>query len=225
MNNQSLRRRFLICAVGAVFLCLLLSRTVSILFSYAATDILYSESVLPTVLSYLRQIFAACACGAGIAAMCTALYADDRRTALILLGAHSGLLLIDVLCAFASDAFSGAVEDVLLGYAALFNLGDWLISVLLLALAYLCMRRCRLTDRSSSSALIAASLVSFGMRMILQLFYIVQFLIEVEFSPYASEIIQMVGEILQVIVMSGGAVWLSAAGMYMFFAKIRPAGQ
>ena len=225
MNNQSLRRRFLLCAAGAVFLCLLLSRTVSILFSYAATDILYSESVLPTVLSYLRQILSACACGAGIAAMCTALYADDRRTALILLGVHSGLLLIDVLCAFASDAFSGAVEDVLLGYAALFNLGDWLISVLLLALAYLCMRRCRLTDRSSSSALIAASLVSFGMRMILQLFYIIQFLIEVEFSPYASELIQMVGEILQVIVMSGGVVWLSAVGMHTAFMKIRPAEQ
>ncbi len=225
MNNQSLRRRFLLCAVGAVFLCLFLSRTVSVLFSYAATDILYSESVLPTLLSYLRQIFSACACGAGIAAMCTAIYADERRTALILLGIHSGLLLADVLCAFASDAVSGAVEDVLLGIAALFNLGDWLVGALLLALAYLCMVKCFRRGRPLSFALLAASLVSLGVRMALQLFYIVQFLIEVEFSPYASEIIQMIGEILQVIVMSGGAVWLSAVGIQAFFAKICRADQ
>ena len=223
MNDHTVRRRFLFCAVGAVFLFLFLSRTVSVLFSYAATDILYSESVLPAVLTYLRQIFFACACGTGIAAMCTALYTNSRRTAMILLGIHCGLLLADVLYAFASDAISGSVEAALLGIAALFNLGEWIIGVLILAAGYLCMAKCHHTGRSASTALLTASLVSLGVRMALQLFYIVQFLIEVEFSPYASEIIQMIGELLQVTVMSGGAVWLSAVGMHMFFSKICPA--
>lgn len=61
--------------------------------------------------------------------------------------------------------------------------------------------------------------------MALQIFYIVQFLIEVEFSPYASEIIQMIGEILQTVAMSGGAVWLSALGLSALLAKICPLEQ
>ncbi len=225
MNDRLARRRFILCAAGAVFLCLLLSRTASVLFSYAATDILYSESVLPTVLSYLRQIFSACACGAGIASMAFALYADAPRTAPLLWGIQAALLLADVLFAFLSDLISGAVEKSLLGVAALFNLGDWLIASLLLFAACLCMRKCRTGGRSISAALLIGSLVSLGVRLALQIFYIVQFLIEVEFSPYASEIIQMVGEILQAVVMNGGAVWLSALVMHALLAKICPAEQ
>ena len=225
MHDLSVRRRFILCAVGAVFLCLCLSRTASILFSYAATDILYSESVLPTVLSYLRQILYACAFGASIASAAYALYADESRTALCLTGIHAVLLFADVLCAFLSDLISGSVEDVLIGYAALFNLGDWLIASLLLFAAYFCMKKCRAGGRSFSSALLAGALVCLGVRMALQIFYIMQFLIEVEFSPYTSEIIQMIGEILQTVAMSGGAVWLSALGVSALLAKFCPAEQ
>ena len=100
-----------------------------------------------------------------------------------------------------------------------------LIASLLLLAAYFGMRVCRNKGRSSSAALLIGALVCLGVRMVLQIFYIVQFLVEVEFAPYASEIIQMIGEILQTVAMSGGAVWLSAVAVYALLAKICPAEQ
>ena len=218
MTSSHSKRHLFCLAGGAILLLMLLSRTCSVLYSTAATDILYAETVLPDVLTYLRQIFSSASFGVGLAFVAAA-FSFGKKDAVGAACIHGGILLLDAAASFIIDAVSGAVSAALLPLAAILNGGSWLYSALLLLIAFAMIRRTQKKEQPVSRGLLAGSLTWFAGRMLLQLFYILSFLIEVEFQPYAKEIVQMLGEILQVL-FQGGIVWLSAAGSHFLFRRI-----
>ncbi len=214
----SQRKRNLFCiAGGAVLLLTLLARVCSVLYSGAATNILYAESVLPDVLTFLRQIFASASFGVGLAFVLTA-FSFGAGSAAAAACIHGGVLLLDGIASFLIDAVGGAVSADLLPLAAVLNLGDWLFSGILILIAFFVLRRSVRRQIPAGRGLLGGAVVWLSGRMLLQLFYIFSFLIEVEFQPYGSEIAQMLGEVLQVL-FNGGILWLSAVGFHTLFAR------
>lgn len=213
----SQRKRNLFCiAGGAVLLLTLLARVCSVLYSSAATNILYAETVLPDVLTFLRQIFASASFGVGLAFVLTAFSFGSGAAAAACI--HGGVLLLDGIASFLIDAAGGAVSADLLPLAAVLNLGDWLFSGILILIAFFILRRSVRRQIPAGRGLLFGAVVWLSGRMLLQLFYIFSFLIEVEFQPYGSEIAQMLGEVLQVL-FNGGILWLAAVGFHTLFAR------
>lgn len=216
--TSSPKSRVLFCiAGGAVFVLAALARLCSVLYSTAATDILYAETALPEVLTFLRQMLSSAAFGASLA-FAAAVFRYGRKE-LAVFGISAGIFFLDVACAFVLDAAGGAVSADLLPLAAVLNLGDWLFTLLLLGIAFLLIRRTARKKMPAGRGLLSGAIVWLSGRMLLQLFYIFSFLIEVDFQPYRSEIVQMLGEILQVL-FTGGIVWLSSLGLYALFCRI-----
>jgi len=220
MTESGKHGRLLWAAAGVIILCTLISRSAAVLYSFAATDILYAEGVLPDLLTFLRQFFAAAAFGAGIASVTAAAVRGGGRLTAAAAGIHIAVLLADALAAFLIDALSGAVRAALLPAAALMNLGEWLFGALLAAIISVILRRMAQRGRDASRMLGTAALIHMGGRLALQMYAVTVFLIEVEFSPYASELTQIVGEVLGVLFMSGGVVWLSALAVHALLARI-----
>jgi len=121
MTESGKHGRLLWAAAGVIILCTLISRSAAVLYSFAATDILYAEGVLPDLLTFLRQFFAAAAFGAGIASVTAAAVRGGGRLTAAAAGIHIAVLLADALAAFLIDALSGAVRAALLPAAALMN--------------------------------------------------------------------------------------------------------
>ena len=218
MTSAPHKGKLFCIAGGAVLLCAFLARICSVLYSTAATDILYAETVLPDVLIILRQILSSASFGAALAFTSLSVYDCGGKTGAAV-GICCGIFLLDAAASFLIDAASGSVSSDLLPLAAVLNLGDWLFSSLLLLIAAFIIRRTAGRQRSASRGLVLGALVWLIGRMILQLFYIVSFLVEVEFQPYSSEVVQMLGEILQVL-FTGGVVWISAFGLYALLTRI-----
>ncbi|MBQ4043146.1 MAG: hypothetical protein IJD06_04040, partial [Clostridia bacterium] len=124
----------------------------------------------------------------------------------------------DGIASFLIDAAGGAISADLLPLAAVLNLGDWLFSGILILIAFFVLRRSVRRQIPAGRGLLGGAVVWLSGRMLLQLFYIFSFLIEVEFQPYGSEIAQMLGEVLQVL-FNGGILWLSAVGFHTLFAR------
>lgn len=218
MKHSSPKGLFFAWAVPLILLPALFSRICAVLYSGAATNILYSETALPEVLSWLRQIFSAISFGGGVASVVYAAYTFGRSVAVGTAALHVCILLADVSAAFLIDAISGAVSGALLMVAALMNLGDWLFSALLVTVGALLVGRRARRGKGEAGALRLFALVYFSGRILLRLIYMVQFLVEVEFAPYSQEIVQMVGEILETCFISG-AVWLSGVGMHAWLSR------
>jgi len=217
MTSAPSKGKLFCIAGGAVLLFTLLARICSVLYSTAATDILYAETILPDVLTVLRQILSSAAFGTALAFAARSFAGFGGIFAAV--GISCGIFLLDAASSFLIDAAGGAVSSDLLPLAAVLNLGDWLFSALLLLIAALVIRHAAKKQRSAGWGLAGGALIWLIGRMLLQLFYIVSFLIEVEFQPYGSEIVQMLGEILQVL-FTGGVVWLCAVGLYALFCRI-----
>ena len=218
MTSSHSKRNLFCLAGGAILLLMLVSRVCSVLYSTAATDILYAETVLPDVLTYLRQIFSSASFGVGLAFIAAA-FSFSKKSAVGAACIHGGILLLDAAASFFIDAISGAVSADLLPLAAILNGGSWLFSALLLLIAFSMIRRAQQKGQPLSRGLLNGSLTWFIGRMVLQLFYILSFLIDVEFQPYTKEIVQMLGEVLQVL-FHGGIVWLAATGAHFLFRRI-----
>ena len=211
MITAKSKRRWYLTAACAIFLPILLARGVGIANSFVATDVRYMETLWPTVLFYLRQLFSVIAVGAAVAALTAGVFRFGRKCGTAVFFLYACILLADTAAAFLIDAVSGAVSGGRLMLALISVLGGWLVGCVLLLLARLVTERCEKRGRTPAAAVLRSSVICMAGRLALETVYLLQFLIEVEFLPYASEIVVIVGEYLSVVFFHGGVVWLTAA--------------
>ncbi len=186
------------------------ARTVGVVNSFVATDIAYENTAWPTVLYYLKLVFAVAAFGVGVGAM---VLIPRKRWHLWLV--FAGISFADGVAAFLIDALSGTVTKDLLAPAALSCFGNWLLAGGLMALA-----ACIIQKRSSRpGTLFVSSLVYMGGRLLMETLYLVQFLVEVEFAPYPREILSILSEYGEILLLYGGVAYLAAFVTHRLFAK------
>ncbi len=219
MITAKSKRRWYLIAACVILLPILFARGVSIANSFVATDVRYMETLWPTVLYYLRQLFSVLAVGAAVAALTAGVFRFGRKCGTTVFFLYAGILLADTAAAFLIDVFSGAVSGGRLILALLSVLGGWLFGcVLLLAARLVTVRRAK-RGRTPAAAVLWSSVVCMAGRLALETVYLLQFLIEVEFLPYASEIVVIVGEYLSIVFFHGGVVWLTASVLLPLFAS------
>ena len=202
-------------AATLMFGGLLCYRLTSLLYSYAATNVLYSESALPSVLAYVRGVFYAAFAGAYIAAIVFVEKKERLRlwvTALI-------LLAVDGASALLIDLAEGAISQAAALVALLNVAGDCLYTA---ALLWLCLPLTAFLEQRNKRdrALTACSALFFIGRLLPWLVSVVSFLIEVEFRPYTREVLTIAGELLQLAVLSGGCVWLAATAFSALYRTV-----
>ncbi len=194
---------------------LVLYRLVSLLYSYAATNVLYAESALPSVLEYVRGVFYAVFAGAYIAGVVSLGKKERLRVWII----SSILLILDGAAALIIDHAEGAISQASALVALLNVAGDCLYTA---ALLWLCLPLTAFLARigKEGRAIAACSLLFFAGRLIPWLVSVVSFLIDVEFAPYTREVLTIVGELLRHIVLSGGCVLLAASACAALYHTI-----
>ena len=194
---------------------LVLYRLVSLLYSYAATNVLYAESVLPSVLEYVRGVFYAVFAGAYIAGVVSLGKKERMRIWII----SAVLLILDGAAALIIDLAEGAISQASALVALLNVAGDCLYTF---ALLWLCLPLTAFLAQlgREGRAIAACSLLFFAGRLIPWLVSVVSFLIDVEFAPYTREVLTIVGELLRHVVLSGGCVFLAASACAALYHTI-----
>lgn len=213
------KRRWYFLAAALLLLPVLLARGVSIVNSFLATDIRYMDTVWPTVLYYLRQLFSVLAFGVSFAALAAGTFRFGRKCGTAVFFLSAGILFADTVAAFLIDAVSGTVSGGMLLLALFSGLGSWLFGAALLLIARLVAGRCAGKDRTMKQAVFLSAIFCMAGRLLLETVYLLQFLFEVEFLPYASEIVVIAGEYLSIVFFYGGMVWLTARGLLAWLTR------
>ncbi len=197
--------------MGALLLLVLLAaaRAVSVVASFLATDIRYSETLWPVILNAAKQLLFVTAFGSGISLL-TLLSRFGKRPLWQGVGTATALFLLDGVASFAIDATSGAVGKELLPVAAIYCGMNWLFHVVLLLFVAALSDRGRQGGQNRNRILLSGALVYMGGRLLLETLYLVQFLIEVEFMPYAREILSILLAYGEIVLLYGGVGFLSA---------------
>ncbi len=209
LTSGSAGRR-LVTRTAVLLILLSAARTLGVLYSYAATDIRYLETFLPTFLHYARQFFTSAAFGAGVAFTAIGVFFGDTREGRQMFLLHAGILLADAAAALFIDGISGAVSGESLLLAALSVGAGWLWSVLLAFLGWIAARRVSRRAGAVERALFISSAVYMAGRLLLETVYLIQFLIQVEFVLYSEEIVVIVGEYLSIVFLYGGVTFLAS---------------
>jgi hypothetical protein len=202
-------RLYLFAAV-LIFVPIAASRGTALVSSFVSTDIRYMETALPAVLDYLRLTLSVFAFGAAAASAVTAVFRCGKKSGAAVIGIHAAVLLLDAVTAVLIDTLSGAVSGGMILLAVFSCLADALWNVLLSFLGWYAACRAAAKQRTEEGALLSASLIHMGGRLLLETVYLIQFLIEVEFLPYAREIVVIVGEYLRIVCFYGGVTFIGA---------------
>ena len=207
---------------AAILACVLLlafrvaARLTSLAYSMAATDILYMDGWLPSVLTMLRQAFLVAAAGTVIAG----LNALDREVPKqISLGMAWGVCLsifADAASAFLIDVCSGAVQDFALWMALIVNILTILVEAAFVWIVYAISRVQKIAPASSVLLAVCVHLLGY---LIMETAYLIQFLGEVGFSLSVSVGVEILGTYLGIILWQGGAVWLVAVLLMRLFRR------
>ena len=113
-----------------VLLCLafrVASRVSSVAYASAATDVLYMDGILPTVLYVLRQVFLAIAAGVSVAGVVLSAFAGTRRIRLATAWLFCLIPFADAAAAFLIDVCSGAVSGGTAVLALILNTATFLM--------------------------------------------------------------------------------------------------
>ena len=220
MPEKKKARRHLLLSGLFVLVLLAAARAVSLWYSYAATDILYMETVLPDVLFYARQILSMTAFGTGTAATVLAAFRYGKPCSFAFFGIFAALFLADHLCAFLTDVISGAIGDALIPFAAVVTAIEWVCNTLLAYLALVAVHRCLRRGKDRDHALLSASLVHLAGWLCVEIAYLIDSLIAVDFAVTPSGTVLIVGEFLRVIVLNGGVVWIAAVAFFALFSRL-----
>ncbi len=193
-----------------LFLLAFLSRAAGIARSWAATDIVYAEGALPSLMGMLRQFLVAALLGCAVGAAAFASSRRDARRARAVIWLAAAAELLDAVGAFCVDWIGGAVYGEMLWLAAGQDLLDVVWNTALLWIAYWFIRRT--AERSVKKAILLGAAVFLAGSLIPETVHVIGFLIEVEFSPYTREVTTILGEYLGYL-FSGGVLWLSGLGI------------
>lgn len=175
-----------IVTASAVLAFTVLSRVCGLVYSYIATDVLYAESAIPIVLTLLRSLLAMCAYGtaAGGAALFSACGKPNFPAV-----AYAGALFLDCAFSVVYDLSRGVLGGRIV-LAIAYSAAKLAVPVLCVFLGGCVMRRIKGTVGARRGGVVLA-LVYPTINALVLLYSIVSFMLEVDFLPYASEIVSI----------------------------------
>ncbi len=194
----------------------LLGRGVSYVNTAASTDITYAAWI-PAALSYLGELIVCARTVLGIAGITFAMYFFGKPAALRFLAGTAGAALIDYAARFGIDLVTKAIAEVEL-LAASWLFMQFLYEMLFVVLSYVVagamkakMERTDVRRQAEKYSVNRACTVSLLLvmlsRIVLEAWYIVDFLLTYT-NITATETAAMVGAVLKVVVIYGGAAVL-----------------
>jgi hypothetical protein len=205
-NSRKIQRGALL-ACFLFFFCRLAARAVSLIHSAVAADVLYRDGLLPGLLLGIRAVMTWLSVLTVVLA-CSLLAKRIPEKAMS--GMVWGFTLIcfaDGAAMFLSDLLSGAFQDsffALMGLALV--VGTFLAECAFVWLVYCIAVR---SATSEKSVLWACGLHMLGY-LAMEIAYLIQFLIEVDFSPYKNEVLSILRSFGGIVLWQGLALWLVA---------------
>ncbi len=181
-----------LCAV-----CMLLSRVSGILYSFFATDVLYSSSQLSYILQSLRQILHSVSVAFGASAALFNIM--NKRKATLPVAITSVIILFDSIAAIMYDLLRNVLRGrVVLAIGYRFTLFTYEF-IMLIAGLYIASLILKHKKSVSLAAVFAVALVPV-IDLVYVLWNCLESLIEMEFLPYTDEIYTMVYETSTVLI-------------------------
>ena len=204
-NSKGKRNMFLACFL--FFFCRLTVRGVSFAYSYVSTDILYMDGALPLLLLTVRSVMTWLSVFVTVVAFCTFIKRGTEKSRAGMAWAFTLICFADAAAVFLGDLLSGAFQDSLLVWLGLAVVaGTFLAESAFIWLVY-CIARNAPTPKK---AILGASALHMAGRLAMETVYLIQFLIDVDFSPYAQEIWSIIRSYGSIVLWQGAALWLAA---------------
>lgn len=187
------------------FFCRLAVRTASFAHSAVASDVLYMDGSLPDIFLGIRSL-------ATWLSVCVVILSlsllSGRPADKPTVGVAWGLTAIcfaDAAAVFLGDLFSGSFQDTfLIWLGAAVVAGTFLVDACFVWLVYCIARKAASPEKS---ILWASGLHMIG-RLAMETVYLIQFLVEVDFSPYRNEILSILRSYGSIVLWQGMALWL-----------------
>lgn len=207
MTDNGKRRHGALLACVLFFLCRLAARGVSLVYSAVATDVLYMEGALPTVLVCVRSVLIWLSVLVTVVAFSTLARSPAQKSTAGMAWVFSLIVFMDAAGAFLLDLCSGAFRETILIWLGLtVVVGTWLAETAFVWLVY-CVARKTSTQKKS---VLWTSFLHMAWQLVLETVYLVQFLIDVDFSPYPKEIWSILRSYGGIVLWQGMALWLAA---------------
>lgn len=211
MTDSSKGKRNMFLACFLFFFCRLTARGVSFAYSYVSTDILYMDGALPSLLLTVRSVMTWLSVFVTVVAFCTFIKRGVEKSCAGMAWAFTLICLADATTVFLGDLLSGAFQDSLLVWLGLAVVaGTFLAEFAFIWLVY-CIAR---NAPDPKKAILGASVLHMAGRLIMETVYLIQFLIDVDFSPYAREIWSILCSYGNIVWWQGVALWLAAMLAY-----------
>lgn len=187
------------------------ARASGIVYSFFATDVLYSDSFFVYILPLLRQLFSAMSYASAATAAFIRIFKGRKVTSAVL--AYLAIIIVDAVVVILYDFFNGALEKRLV-FAILYRFALILYSMIIMLIA-LALAKYLLNQRKSALlSVLTAAVLPAVIDVTVVLWNCVSTLFELEFYLYTSEIVTMLTDIGIVIL----ACVLSGA-IAVFFTK------
>lgn len=209
MCSKTAKERIAILSCVLFFLFRLAARLTSVAHSSAATNILYMDGSLPTVLSLVRQAFLVAAVGTAVAGLSASGRETAKRISLGMTWCFCLVIFADAASAFLIDVCSGAVQGVTMWMALAVNMVSLLAESVFVWVVY-AISRSKKQAHSPAKTVLLASAVHLIWYLALETTYLIQFLNENGFFLSASLTLEIVLAYLDIVLWQGGAVWLVA---------------
>ena len=211
MTDSSKGKRNMFLACFLFFFCRLTARGVSFAYSYVSTDILYMDGALPSLLLTVRSVMTWLSVFVTVVAFCTFIKRGVEKSCAGMAWAFTLICLADATTVFLGDLLSGAFQDSLLVWLGLAVVaGTFLAEFAFIWLVY-CIAQ---NAPDPKKAILGASVLHMAGCLIMETVYLIQFLIDVDFSPYAREIWSILRSYGNIVWWQGAALWLAAMLAY-----------
>lgn len=204
-NGKIKRGAFFACCL--FFFCRLAARAVSLVHSAVAADVLYREGMLPGLLLGIRSVMTWLSVLTVVLACSLLAKRISEKSVSGMVWGFTFICFADGATVFLSDLLSHSFENtffVMMGLALV--TGTFFAECAFVWLVYCIAAR---SDTPERSVLWACGLHMLG-RLAMEVVYLVQFLIEVDFAPYKNEVWSIVRSFGGIILWQGIALWLAS---------------
>ena len=207
MTDNGKRKHGVLFSCVLFLLCRLAAHGVSFAYSAVATDILYMEGALPSILSGARSVLLWLSILVTVVAFSTLACGRSEKAPTGMAWIFTLIVFADAAGVFLTDLCGGAFrENILVWLGLAVDIGTFLLEGAFVWLVYSIARRCPTPEK----AVLWTSLLHMGWRLAMETVYLIQFLIDVDFSPYPKEILSILRSYGGIVLWQGVVLFLAS---------------
>ena len=189
------------------FFCRLTVRVVSFIHSAVAADVLYRDGMLPGFLLGARAVMTWLSVLTVVVSCSVLVRRISEKSVSGMVWGFTLICFADGAAVFLIDLLSGAFQETFLTVMGLVLVtGTFLVECAFVWLVYCIAARSAAPEKS---VLWACGVHMLG-RLAMEVVYLIQFLIEVDFAPYKNEVWSIVRSFGGIVLWQGIALWLAS---------------